>query len=153
VITRPFATARIRLTDPRLRIGSVIGLAALTGNEASFIGLAWPSSPGALLDRRPPPAVAGRSGGHRDAILGRAIRDWIVFGNPLPGQALANALSVDLISRLNDPPTLGVIRCRPGRLLEMRVEGSPQLPQRPVLTGIRRCRRPDRAVVDDPLPR
>ncbi|MEO5940165.1 MAG: hypothetical protein ABIZ72_04430, partial [Candidatus Limnocylindrales bacterium] len=52
--------------------------------------------------------------------------DWQVFGNPLPGQALANALSVtgfDIFA-WQDPPTVsrylavGVVR-----LLEMRAEG------------------------------
>ena len=36
------------------------------------------------------------------------VRDWLVFGNPLPGQALSNALSVtgfDIFA-WNDPPTL-----------------------------------------------
>ena len=35
-------------------------------------------------------------------------RDWLVFGNPLPGQAAANALSVtgfDIFA-WSDPPTL-----------------------------------------------
>ena len=55
-----------------------------------------------------------------------AWRDWVVFGNPLPGQAAANALSVtgfDIFA-WNDPPTLArYLAVGPARLLEMRVEG------------------------------
>jgi hypothetical protein len=55
-----------------------------------------------------------------------AIRDWQVFGNPLPGQALANALSVtgfDIFA-WKDPPTVGrYLAVGPARLLEMRAEG------------------------------
>ena len=55
-----------------------------------------------------------------------AIRDWVVFGSPLPGQAVANALSVtgfDIFA-WNDPPTLSrYLAVGPARLLEMRVEG------------------------------
>ena len=124
------AGAGLRLTDPRLiGLGVLIGLAALTRNEATFIGLAWLivawRIPG--LDRRRrlllivvPAAIA-------IAIFAPwAIRDWIVFGNPLPGQALANALSVEGfdIFAWNDPPKLSrYLAVGPARLLEMRVEG------------------------------
>ena len=54
------------------------------------------------------------------------LRDWLVFGSPLPGQAAANALSVtgfDIFA-WNDPPTLSrYLAVGPARLLEMRVEG------------------------------
>jgi hypothetical protein len=50
----------------------------------------------------------------------------MAFGSPLPGQAVANALSVtgfDIFA-WNDPPTLSRYLAEgPGRLLEMRVEG------------------------------
>ena len=55
-----------------------------------------------------------------------AARDWVVFGNPLPGQAVSNALSVtgfDIFA-WNDPPTLSrYLAVGPARLVEMRVEG------------------------------
>jgi hypothetical protein len=55
-----------------------------------------------------------------------AWRDWVVFGNPLPGQAVSNALSVtgfDIFA-WNDPPTLArYLAVGPARLVEMRVEG------------------------------
>ena len=54
------------------------------------------------------------------------VRDWLEFGNPLPGQALANALSVtgfDIFA-WSDPPTLSrYLAVGPARLLEMRVDG------------------------------
>ncbi len=54
------------------------------------------------------------------------VRDWLVFGNPLPGQALSNALSVtgfDIFA-WNDPPTLARYLAEgPQRLLLMRAEG------------------------------
>jgi len=56
-----------------------------------------------------------------------AIRDWLVFGNPLPGQAAANALSVtgfDIFA-WQDPPTLSrYLAVGAARLVEMRVEGT-----------------------------
>ncbi len=55
-----------------------------------------------------------------------AVRDWIVFGNPLPGQALSNALSVtgfDIFA-WNDPPTLSrYLAVGAGTLLQMRIDG------------------------------
>jgi hypothetical protein len=55
-----------------------------------------------------------------------AIRDWIVFGNPLPGQAATNALSVTGLDIFawSDPPTVSrYLAVGPARLLEMRVIG------------------------------
>ena len=94
-----------------LLLGVVIGLAALTRNEAIWLGLVW--------------ATRWRSACRcRSAVVSRliaipalvailfyapwAIRDWIAFGNPLPGQALSNALSLDGsdIFAWQDPPTL-----------------------------------------------
>jgi hypothetical protein len=54
------------------------------------------------------------------------IRDWLEFGTPLPGQTLANALSVtgfDIFA-FSDPPTMSrYLAVGPARLLEMRVDG------------------------------
>jgi hypothetical protein len=127
--TDPGAPA-IRWSDPRLiGLGVLIGLAALTRNEALWIGLAWAAVAwtGLQISRRErvvailvPAVVAG-------LIFGPwAIRDWQVFGNPLPGQALANALSVtgfDIFA-WQDPPTVSrYLAVGPARLLGMRIEG------------------------------
>jgi hypothetical protein len=118
------------LRDPRvLLIGLCLGLAALTRNEAVWLALAWAW----LAWRR-----AGLTRAARLRLIGAAAavaivvfvpwaaRDWAVFGNPLPGQAASNALSVtgfDIFA-WNDPPTLSrYLAVGPVRLLEMRVEG------------------------------
>ena len=124
------ADAVPRWTDRRLfGLGALIGLAALTRNEAVWVGLAWAAiawtSVGAprrvrLVLIAVPAIVAGI------IFAPWAIRDWQVFGNPLPGQALANALSVtgfDIFA-WQDPPTLSrYLAVGPARLLEMRAEG------------------------------
>ena len=54
------------------------------------------------------------------------VRDWVVFGNPLPGQAATNALSVtgfDIFA-WQDPPTLARYLAEgPAWLLTSRIEG------------------------------
>src|SRR4051794_4119748 len=119
-----------RVTDSRLlALGALIGLTALTRNEALWLAFAW-----FLL------VVLGRSltWPMRGRLLGVtalgaalvfapwAIRDWQVFGSPLPGQAVTNALSVtgfDIFS-WNDPPTLArYLAVGPQRLIDMRVDG------------------------------
>ena len=120
----------LRLIDWRLlALGALIGLTALTRNEAAFIGFAW------LVVVWLRPGIAGRRKVALvavPAVVALAIfapwmvRDWLEFGNPLPGQALANALSVtgfDIFA-WSDPPTLSrYLAVGPGRLLEMRIEG------------------------------
>jgi hypothetical protein len=120
----------LRPTDWRLlALGALIGLTALTRNEAAFVGIAW------LVVVWLRKGVAGRRKAAlvvTPAIVALAIfapwmvRDWLEFGNPLPGQALANALSVtgfDIFA-WSDPPTLSrYLAVGPARLLEMRVDG------------------------------
>ena len=119
-----------RLADPRLLgLGVLIGLAALTRNEAAYIGLAW------LIVAW---GIAGLSGGARARLvvvaavvaglvfLPWAIRDWVVFGSPFPGQAVANAFSVSGfdIFAWNDPPTLSrYLAVGPQQLVQMRIDG------------------------------
>ncbi len=119
-----------RLTDPRLiAIGLLLGAAALTRNEAAWLALVWAW-------------LAWRRSGLSRAVRGRligvvalvsmivfvpwAVRDWVTFGNPLPGQALSNALSVtgfDIFA-WNDPPTLArYLAVGPATLLQMRIDG------------------------------
>ena len=124
------AADTVRLVDWRLLgLGVLIGLAALTRNEAAFVGFAW------LVVVWLRPGIAGRRKAALvavPAVIALAVfapwmaRDWLEFGNPLPGQALANALSVtgfDIFAYA-DPPTLSrYLAVGPARLLEMRVEG------------------------------
>lgn len=120
----------MRLADRRvLGLGVALGLAALTRNEAIWLALgwaivAWGISRGAAGrgatgggetgggETRPRAAwvrlVAGAAIPAIAIFAPWAIRDWIVFGNPLPGQALTNALSLtgaDIFAWA-DPPTL-----------------------------------------------
>ena len=119
-----------------------IGLAALTRSEAVWLGLAWaltawlwtrsawpalPRSPG--LATRPPrrlvliavPAAVAAA-----VFAPWAVRDWLAFGTPLPGQTLSNALSIDPtdIFAYRDQPTLARYLAEgPAALLGMRVSG------------------------------
>ena len=117
-------------TDKRvLALGVLIGLAALTRNEAIWLGLTW-----AIVAWF---ATGITRGGWFRIVAAAAVvaalvfapwaaRDWAVFGSPLPGQAAANAFSVtgfDIFA-WNDPPTLSrYLAVGPARLIEMRVEG------------------------------
>jgi hypothetical protein len=109
-------------------LGVVLGLAALTRNEAAWlalarIGFAWtlPVPRRERLMAIAVPAVVALL-----FFVPWMIRDWIAFGSPLPGQALTNALSIDGtdIFAWETPPTLGrYLAVGIGRLAEMRVAG------------------------------
>lgn len=110
-------------------LGVLIGLAALTRNEAIWLGLVWLACVwlAAGIDAR-----LGVAGVAIPAVVALAIfapwaiRDWQAFGSPLPGQALANALSIDGsdVFAWNDQPTLSrYLALGPARLLELRAEG------------------------------
>jgi hypothetical protein len=113
---------------PLASLGILLGLAALTRNEAIWLALAW-----VTLVR-----WSGAPTGEqirRIALVGVvamavfapwAIRDWIVFGNPLPGQALSNALSLNGrdIFAWQDPPTLSAyLEAGPGVWIGTRITG------------------------------
>ena len=127
---------RSRVRDRRLLgLGVLIGLAALARNEALWLalawaGLAWFTARDAAGSRLP------RSERFRlvavPAVVALLIfapwmaRDWLVFGNPLPGQAAANALSVSGfdIFAWSDPPTLArYLAVGFGTLVQMRIDG------------------------------
>lgn len=117
-------------TDPRvILLGVLVGLAALTRNEAIWVGLAWAvvawfgsgfSAPARIR------LIATVAVVSVLVFAPWAVRNWLEFGSPLPGQAVANALSVggtDVFA-WNDPPTVErYLAAGPVRLLWMRVEG------------------------------
>jgi hypothetical protein len=119
-----------RLSDPRLlALGVLLGLGALTRNETAWLALiwaalAWFTAPGSAITRLRLIGVV--------AVVAMivfapwAYRNVEVFGSPLPGQAVTNALYLtgyDIFA-WNDPPTverhlaLGL-----GGLIELRVQG------------------------------
>jgi hypothetical protein len=109
-------------------LGIVLGLAALTRNEAAWLALGWVL----FAWRLPVPRRDRVTAIAIPAVVALAffgpwmIRDWVAFGSPLPGQALTNALSIDGtdIFAWTDPPTLGrYLAVGAGRLVEMRVVG------------------------------
>ena len=131
LMTRILARARAGSMPVGLLValGVLLGLAALTRNEAAWLALAWVllvwSVRGAPARERlrliVVPAAAALA-----VFAPWAIRDWIAFGSPLPGQALANALSVQGtdIFAWSDPPTVSrYLAVGPARLLEMRWVG------------------------------
>jgi hypothetical protein len=119
-----------RLSDPRLvTLGILLGLAALTRNEAVWLALAWViiawTSQGATWPQRV--RMVGVVGVVALVVFAPWMaRSWTVFGSPLPGQALTNAFSTtgfDIFA-WNDPPTLArYLAVGPQRLVEMRLEG------------------------------
>jgi hypothetical protein len=121
---------RGRLADPRLLgIGVLLGLAALTRNEAAWLALTWVGLVAVArdLDRATKVRIIGVVALVAALVFAPwAIRNWSAFGSPLPGQAVTNAFSVtgfDIFA-WKDPPTLArYLAVGPARLIEMRVEG------------------------------
>jgi hypothetical protein len=108
---------------------ALIGLAALTRNEAIWLGLAWLIvvwRTRALSRRERVVLVTVPAAAAIALFVPWAIRDWATFGTPFPGQALSNALSVDGsdIFAWQDPPTLGrYLALGPVTLVALRVDG------------------------------
>jgi len=147
IASRPTGLADRRL----IGLGIILGFAALTRSEALWLGLAWAIVVWRLKPTRAPdapdvPAVPDVLDAHGTAIDRRprlalvllpaavaflvyapwAIRDWLAFGTPLPGQTLANALSVSGfdIFAYQDPPSLAHYLAQgPVALLDMRLAG------------------------------
>jgi hypothetical protein len=118
-----------RLTDPRLiGLGVLVGLAALTRNEAIWIALTWLLLVLGVRAAWPQRLRMIAAVGVVSLLVFApwAYRDWLVFGSPFPGQAITNAFSISGhdIFAWNDPPTLQrYLSVGAGRLVEMRVEG------------------------------
>jgi hypothetical protein len=129
VMTRLLRAAGAPSATGLVVLGVLIGLAALTRNEAAWIGLTWA---GLVWRRRD----ASRIARVREIAVPAAVallvfapwalRDWATFGSPLPGQAAANALSVtgfDIFA-WSDPPTVARYLAQgPGFFVASRVEG------------------------------
>lgn len=127
----------VRRSRVGLALAVVLGLAAMTRNEAiwlalTFVIIEWGNARGAYAGWR------DRLGawGIRVIPVGFfaflvflpwALRDWVAFGSPFPGQALTNALSLDGrdIFAWQDPPTLArYLAAGPAKLLELRWVGT-----------------------------
>jgi hypothetical protein len=116
-------------TRPLVALGALIGLAALTRNEAAWIGLAWLALAWRLpLPRSDRVRIVVVPGLVAAAIVAPwAARNWLTFGTPLPGQALSNALSLDGrdIFAWQDQPTLArYLAAGPGVWIGTRVAGA-----------------------------
>ena len=141
-----------RPRDVRLvGLGVLLGLGALARNEALWVALTWAllawfatghpaGDPGGLRGGpgRPTPAAPKLERRTRlrliaiPAVVALVIyvpwmvRDWLAFGSPMPGQTLANALSVNGfdIFAWQDRPTLARYLAQGvGGLVGARVEG------------------------------
>ncbi len=117
-------------TEGRLiGLGLVFGLAALTRSEALWLGLAWAAvawrwTPGSRRHRlaiiATPAIVAGL------VFAPWAIRNALVFGTPLPGQAISNALfahDYDVFAYQNQPTMAGYLGQGPAALLNQHMAG------------------------------
>ncbi|MDQ2965515.1 MAG: hypothetical protein M3R57_06675 [Chloroflexota bacterium] len=120
----------LRTLDARLvGLGALLGLAAWTRNEAAWLALVWVGLVWSLRgpSLRTKAVMVALPGVVAFALfVPWAVRDWIVFGNPLPGQALANALSVrgsDVFAWSEEPTLARYLAVGPARLIEMRREG------------------------------
>jgi hypothetical protein len=119
-----------RPTDLRLlALGALLGLGALTRNETVLLALIW-----VVMAWR----TAGATSAERVRLVGVvavvalvffapwAYRNLVEFGNPLPGQAISNALYLtgyDIFA-WNDPPTLARhLTLGPAGLVGLRVTG------------------------------
>jgi hypothetical protein len=113
-------------------LGILLGLAALTRNEAIWLaltwaGIAWFSPITGTLPTAARLRLIGIAAVAAIVVFAPwAIRDWQVFGSPLPGQAAVNALSLrptDIFA-WNEPATLDrYLAAGPVHLLEQRVTG------------------------------
>ena len=131
LMTRITADPRgARLSDPRLlALGALLGLGALTRNETVWLALIWVVM--AWRTVRATPAERLRLVGVVAVVAlvlfaPWAYRNLVEFGNPLPGQAIGNALYLsgyDLFA-WNHPPTLARhLALGPAGLLDLRVIG------------------------------
>lgn len=110
-------------------LGLLLGLAALTRSEAIWLALAWVAlawfcTPGSRQRRARliaiPAAVA------IVVFAPWAIRDWLAFGTPLPGQSIANALyihSTDIFAWRDQPSLARYLAQGPAALAGEHIAG------------------------------
>ncbi len=119
-----------RPTDPRLLgLGVLLGLGAVTRNETVWLALIWAVL--VWLQTSTPSGVRLRLIGIAALVALAVFAPWAarniaVFGSPLPGQAITNALYLSGfdIFAWNDPPTLARhLAIGPAALLELRMTG------------------------------
>jgi hypothetical protein len=125
----PPATNPAHATRPLILLGLILGLAALTRSEAIWLGLAWAAvawfwMPGSRRRRviaiAIPAVVAGL------VFAPWVVRNAIVFGNPLPGQTISNALfahDYDVFAYQNQPTLSGYLGQGPAALLGQHLGG------------------------------
>jgi hypothetical protein len=116
-------------------LGVLLGLTALTRNEALWLAIVWAvlawraTSPAGRWTRRlraAAPLIGIPALVSIAIYLPWLVRDALVFGNPLPGQALSNALFLDGrdVFAWLEPPTLErYLNAGLGTLLGLRVTG------------------------------
>jgi len=120
-----------RLLDARLvALGLAIGAAGLARNEAAWVGVAWAAVAFAAWRRAGfGPVVRAIA---VPALIAVAVmapwlaRDWLVFGSPLPGQAVTNAWAItgSEIFAWQDPATAAdYLALGPAVWLQHRVDG------------------------------
>jgi hypothetical protein len=124
------ADGRTKRFDRRLlALGLILGLTALTRSEAIWLALAWaamawfwtPASRRHRLRLIAVPAVVAIA-----IFVPWAIRNWLAFGTPFPGQTVANALYVHPLDvfAYQDQPTLGRYLAQgPAAILSTHLEG------------------------------
>ena len=105
------ATAPARFDRRLIALGLVLGFAALTRSEAIWLCLAWAAVVwfGTSGSRRRRAGLIGIPALVAILVFAPwAVRDWLVFGTPLPGQTISNALFVHYtdVFAYQDPPTL-----------------------------------------------
>ena len=121
----------VRLLDARLvGLGLAIGVAGLARNEAAWVGLAWALVAfGAWRRAGLGPVVRAIA---VPGVIALAVmapwlaRNWLVFGSPLPGQAITNAWAITglEIFAWQDPATAaGYLALGPAAWLQQRVDG------------------------------
>jgi hypothetical protein len=123
------ATLLARIDRRLVALGLLLGLAALTRGEAIWLALAWAvtawlRAPGGRRQRLwliAVPAVVAAL-----VFAPWAVRDWLVFGTPLPGQTIGNALylhSTDIFSWWDQPSLTRYLGQGLGPILEGHLAG------------------------------